>query len=208
MKVFSGFGQNLKIMLPPARGLTFRGSSHSKIIHFRTLFSCPPQVVPKLCFSRFLIKKEVPEGTQHKSKPLENRVKEEPLKINLFTPFQARKMAPEIRKKMRQYLQVCVGGGPPKRPPKSKVVWKCFQVPKSSRFLYYYIIIYQIFCQIIIRFLSDAYQILIRFLLDYYQILIRFLLDYSQILIRLLLDSYQILIRFSLDSHQVLARLS
>ena len=38
MEFFSGFEENIEIMLPPARGFTFRGSSHSKIIPFSDPF--------------------------------------------------------------------------------------------------------------------------------------------------------------------------
>ena len=97
MERFSGLAQNLRIMLPPARGLTFRGSSHSKIIPFSDFVSMPAVGRPETLFFQFFDKKRGPRGyPKSVSKPFENRVNNEPLTINLLTPFQAPKMASEI----------------------------------------------------------------------------------------------------------------
>ena len=78
LKPFSGLGQNLKIMLSPRRELTFRDSSHSKIIPFSDPFSMPAASRPEPLFFQLLIEKDEPEGTQNQSK---NQPKTE-LKMN------------------------------------------------------------------------------------------------------------------------------
>ena len=78
MELFSGLGQNLKIVLPPRRELTFRGSSPSKITPFSDPFSMPAASRSEPLFFQLLIEKDEPEGTQNQSK---NQPKTE-LKMN------------------------------------------------------------------------------------------------------------------------------
>ena len=49
-QVFSGFGQNLKIMLSPRRELSFRGSRHSEITPFSYPFCMPAASRPETLF--------------------------------------------------------------------------------------------------------------------------------------------------------------
>ena len=46
IELFSGVEENIEIMLPLARGLTFRGSSLSKIIRFSDPFFMPASSLP------------------------------------------------------------------------------------------------------------------------------------------------------------------
>ena len=78
MEVFSGLGQNLKIVLPPRRELTFRGSSPSKITPFSDPFSMPAASRSEPLFFQLLIEKDETEGTENQSK---NQPKTE-LKMN------------------------------------------------------------------------------------------------------------------------------
>ena len=67
MEFFSGVGQNIKIMLSPARGFTFRGSSYSKIIFFQTFFHARRKSFRPSVFPAFWSKKmcqRVPTITQ------------------------------------------------------------------------------------------------------------------------------------------------
>ena len=72
MELFSGVGQNIKIMLPLARGLTFRGSSHSKNTSFWDSFSMPVGSPPETLFFQPFDQKRDPRGYP---KPLKNKPK-------------------------------------------------------------------------------------------------------------------------------------
>ena len=75
MEPFSGLGQNLKIVLPPRRELTFRGSSPSKITPFSDPFSMlAASRAEPLFFQVFDGKKDARGYPKPVKKPTENKV--------------------------------------------------------------------------------------------------------------------------------------
>jgi len=88
MEFFSGAGQNMKIMLPPAWELTFQGSSLSKCIPFSDPFFMPTAGASRnSAFIVFGWKKRSQRVPKISKKPFENKVKNEPLQIYDCTPF-------------------------------------------------------------------------------------------------------------------------
>ena len=78
---FSGLGQNLKIVLPPRRELTFRGSSPSKITPFSDPFSMLAASRPEPLFFQLFNRKNGARGyPKPLKKPTENGDENEPLK--------------------------------------------------------------------------------------------------------------------------------